>query len=490
METTQYMNATADMGLIGLGVMGENLVLNVESRGFTAAVYNRTAEKVDAFIQGRGAGKRFVGCHSLKDFVASLKRPRRVMILVKAGKPVDDVIASLLPLLEQGDIIIDGGNSYWPDTTRRCRDLTAKGILYVGSGVSGGEEGALKGPSMMPGGNPAAWPHIQPIFQAIAAKVNETEVACDWVGDEGAGHFIKMVHNGIEYGDMQIICEAYHVMREVLGMTAPEIGDVFAEWNKGELASYLIEITASIFIMKDPSGGYVVDKILDVAGQKGTGRWTVVDGLEVGEPITLIAEAVFARNISALKEERLAAASVLKPALNRHAVERAQTLAALKDAVLAAKILSYTQGFAMIDAMAKAQGWQINKGAVALMWRAGCIIRSVFLGNIRDAFDRNPELKSLLLDPWFTERIHRTQAGLRRVLKEGITAGIPLPAMSTSLAYFDGYRSAELPANLLQAQRDYFGAHTYERIDGPRGVFHHTNWTGEGGSTTSSSYNA
>ena len=485
------MAATADFGLIGLGVMGENLVLNVESRGFTAAVYNRTTDKVDAFINGRGAGKRFVGCTSLEQFVAALKRPRKIMILVKAGKPVDQVIESLLPHLEQGDIIIDGGNSYWPDTTRRCRELTAKGILYVGSGVSGGEEGALKGPSMMPGGNPAAWPHIAPIFQAIAAKVNDKEVACDWVGDEGAGHFIKMVHNGIEYGDIQVICEAYHLTRDVLGMQPAEIAATFDKWNEGDLSSYLIEITAAIFKVKDDaSGDYMVNKILDVAGQKGTGRWTVVDGLEVGEPITLIAEAVFARNISALKDERVAVAAAYPPLPAGPAVDREKFLAALHDAVLTAKMISYAQGFAMIDAMAKAQGWNINKGGVALMWRAGCIIRSVFLGRIRDAFANNPSLKSLLLDPWFQSKITTCQKGLRTVLSEAIQRGIPTPALSTAMAYFDGYRNANLPANLLQAQRDYFGAHTYERTDRPRGEFHHTNWTGEGGTTTAASYNA
>ena len=485
------MAATADFGLIGLGVMGENLVLNVESRGFTAAVYNRTTDKVEAFINGRGAGKRFVGCTSLEQFVAALKRPRKIMILVKAGKPVDQVIESLLPHLEQGDIIIDGGNSYWPDTTRRCRELTAKGILYVGSGVSGGEEGALKGPSMMPGGNPAAWPHIAPIFQAIAAKVNDKEVACDWVGDEGAGHFIKMVHNGIEYGDIQVICEAYHLMRDVLGMKPAEIGATFDKWNQGDLSSYLIEITAAIFKVKDDAtGDYMVNKILDVAGQKGTGRWTVVDGLEVGEPITLIAEAVFARNISALKDERVAVAGAYPQLPAGPGIDREKFLAALHDAVLTAKMISYAQGFAMIDAMAKAQGWKINKGGVALMWRAGCIIRSVFLGRIRDAFASNPNLKSLLLDPWFQTKITGCQTGLRTVLVEAIQRGIPTPALSTALAYFDGYRNANLPANLLQAQRDYFGAHTYERTDRPRGEFHHTNWTGEGGTTTAASYNA
>lgn len=485
------MSGSADFGLIGLGVMGENLVLNVESRGFTAAVYNRTTAKVDEFLAGRGKGKRFIGAHTMEEFVKSLKRPRKAMILVKAGKPVDDVIAQLLPLLEEGDIIIDGGNSYWPDTTRRCRELKDKKILYVGSGVSGGEEGALKGPSLMPGGNEAAWPHIAPIFKAIAARVNDKEVACDWVGDEGAGHFVKMVHNGIEYGDIQVICEAYHLMRELLGMSAAEIGVIFKQWNSGDLESYLIEITGDILTKIDTdTGKAVVDQILDVAGQKGTGRWTVIDALELGQPITLMAEAVFSRSLSAFKDERIAASRAFADGPRISITDRKPFLDALRDAVLASKMVSYAQGFSMIEAAAKQNGWKLNRGSIALMWRAGCIIRSAFLGKIRDAYDQNPGLKNLLLDPWFTERLLGAQSGWRRVVSAAALSGIPVPAFSSALAYFDGYRCANLPANLLQAQRDYFGAHTYERIDKPRGQFFHTNWTGEGGSTTSSSYNA
>ncbi len=481
----------ADFGLIGLGVMGENLVLNVESKGFTAAVYNRTTEKVDDFINGRGKGKNFIGCHSIEDFVASLERPRKAMILVKAGKPVDMVIESLLPHLEEGDIIIDGGNSYWPDSTRRTKELKEKGILFVGTGVSGGEEGALKGPSMMPGGDERAWKSIQPIFQAIAAKVNDKEVACDWVGDEGAGHFVKMVHNGIEYGDIQVICEAYHLMKDVLGMEADEIGDTFREWNSGDLESYLIEITGDIFKTKDPETGKpMVDMILDVAGQKGTGRWTVVDGLELGQPITLIAEAVFSRNISAMKDHRVEASKVLKANGTKVDADKKEMLEAIRSAVLASKMVSYAQGFQMIEEAGKENSWKLNKGAIALMWRAGCIIRSSFLGNIRDAFDNNPDLSNLLLDPWFTKRITECIPGWRKVVAAAVTTGVPVPAISSALAYYDSFRTESLPANLLQAQRDYFGAHTYERTDKPRGEYFHTNWTGEGGSTTASSYNA
>lgn len=485
------MSATADFGLIGLGVMGENLVLNVERNGFTAAVYNRTTSKVDDFINGRGKGKKFVGSHTVEEFVAALKRPRKIMILVKAGKPVDMVIESLLPHLEKGDIVIDGGNSYWPDSTRRTRELKERGILFVGTGVSGGEEGALWGPSLMPGGNPEAWPHIKEIFQAIAADVNEKEVACDWVGDEGGGHFVKMVHNGIEYGDIQIICEAYHLMRAVLGMDPDEISAVFKRWNKGRLDSYLIEITGEILAKKDDeSGKPMIDLILDTAGQKGTGRWTVVDGLELGQPVTLMAEAVFARNLSAMKDERVDASKHFHPPGISPPVDKEQFIDGLEKALLASKIVSYAQGFQMIDAMAAQQGWNLNKGAIALMWRAGCIIRSAFLGDIRDAFEADPGLKNLMLAPWFRERIQEAETGWRRVVAAAVMNGIPAPAFSTALAYYDGYRSENLPANLLQAMRDYFGAHTYERIDKPRNEFFHTNWTGEGGSTTASAYQA
>ncbi|MEO8376112.1 MAG: decarboxylating NADP(+)-dependent phosphogluconate dehydrogenase [Candidatus Sumerlaeota bacterium] len=485
------MAGTADFGLIGLGVMGENLVLNVESRGFTAAVFNRTVEKVDDFIKGRGAGKKFIGCHSLQEFADSLKSPRKIMILVKAGDPVDQTISHLLPYLQAGDIIIDGGNSYWPDTNRRCKALKEKGILFVGSGVSGGEEGALKGPSLMPGGNEAAWPHIKPIFQAIAARVSDTEVACDWVGDDGAGHFVKMVHNGIEYGDIQVICEAYHLMKGLLGMSTEEIGKTFTEWNSGDLESYLIEITSEIFKVKDKdASGYVVDNILDVAGQKGTGRWTVTDAMELGQPITLIAEAVFSRSLSALKDQRVEASKILTGPTIIKPADKAAFLAAIRDGLLASKLVSYAQGFSMIEAAGREFKWKLNRGSIALMWRAGCIIRSSFLGKIRDAYAKNPNLTNLLLDPWFTERLTKTQDGWRKVIAAAVTSGVPVPAFSTALAYYDGFRCERLPANLLQAQRDFFGAHTYERTDKPRGQFFHTNWTGEGGTTTSSTYNA
>ncbi len=485
------MSASADFGLIGLGVMGENLLLNVERNGFTASVYNRTTEKVDRFVEGRGKGKNFIGCHSIEEFVASLKKPRKAMILVKAGKPVDMVIEQLLPHLEKGDIIIDGGNSYWPDSTRRCRELKEKGILFVGTGVSGGEEGALWGPSLMPGGHEDAWPEIKPIFQAVAADVNETEVACDWVGDEGAGHFVKMVHNGIEYGDIQVICEAYHLMRDLLGMPVEEISDVFDRWNNGVLDSYLIEITRDILKVKDDeSGKPMIDLVLDAAGQKGTGRWTVRDGMELGQPITLIAEAVFSRNLSAMKDERTEASKLLDAPPRTEIPAKEDFLPALENAVFASKLVSYAQGFGMMDAAAKAHGWKLNKGAIALMWRAGCIIRSRFLGDIRDAFEQDPDLNNLMLAPFFREKIQNAEAGWRRVVATAALNGVPVPAFSTALAYYDGYRSERLPANLLQAMRDYFGAHTYERADRPRGEFFHTNWTGRGGDTTAASYNA
>ncbi len=485
------MAQQADFGLIGLGVMGENLVLNVESKGFPVAVYNRTTEKVDAFLSGRAKGRNIIGTRSIEEFVASLKPPRKAMILVKAGKPVDAVIEQLLPHLDPGDIVIDGGNSYWPDTTRRRQFLKEKGILFVGTGVSGGEEGALHGPSLMPGGDPEAWPHIQPIFQAIAAKVNEKEVACDWVGEDGAGHFVKMVHNGIEYGDIQIICEAYHLMRDLAGMTPSEMGDVFAEWNTGDLDSYLIEITSEILRKTDEETGKpAVDVILDVAGQKGTGRWTVVDGLDLGQPITLIAEAVFSRNLSSFKELREKGAAALPYRTGAQVPPREVLVPALEGAVLASKIVSYAQGFGMIDAASREYGWKLNKGSTALMWRAGCIIRSVFLGHIKEAYDADPELANLLLAPWFRDRLLAAQEGWRLVVSLAALHGLPTPAMSSALGFFDGFRCGRLPANLLQAMRDYFGAHTYERLDKPRGEFFHTNWTGQGGSTTASSYNA
>jgi 6-phosphogluconate dehydrogenase len=480
---------TADIGLIGLAVMGENLVLNMESHGYTVAVYNRTHSRVDDFLAGRARGKRIIGCHRVQELVAALKRPRKVMIMVKAGSAVDQVIEEVAPLLEPGDILIDGGNTHYPDTTRRTRTLKARGLLFIGTGVSGGEEGALRGPSIMPGGDPAAWPHVKPIFQAIAARAPDGSPCCDWVGSEGAGHYVKMVHNGIEYGDMQLIGEAYHLLSGLAGLDAAALHDVFARWNKGPLDSYLIEITGDIFGYRDPETGKpLVDLILDAAGQKGTGKWTVGSAIDLGIPLTLITEAVFARCLSAQKEERLAATGVLRGPEPRTPSDREAFVRDVEMALYASKIISYSQGFALLNAMARESGWTINNGAVALMWRGGCIIRSVFLGKIKEAFDRNPKLANLLVDPYFSAEVGRAQPGWRRAVAAGVAGGIPLPAMSAALAYFDGYRSARLPANLLQAQRDYFGAHTYERVDRPRGQFFHTNWTGRGGSTASTTY--
>jgi 6-phosphogluconate dehydrogenase len=483
--------ATADVGLIGLAVMGENLVLNMESHGYVVAVFNRTLARVDDFLAHRAKGKRIIGCHSVKELVAALKRPRKVMMMVKAGPAVDQVIEEVAPLLEPGDILIDGGNTHYPDTTRRTRAMKERGLLYVGTGVSGGEEGALRGPSIMPGGDSTAWPHLKPIFQAIAAKAPDGSPCCDWVGNEGAGHYVKMVHNGIEYGDMQLIGESYHLLRALAGLDASELHDVFARWNKGPLDSYLIEITRDIFGYRDPETGKpLVELILDAAGQKGTGKWMVGSATELGIPLTLITEAVFARCLSAQKDERVAAAKVLKgPELAKGSVgDREAFLRDVEMALYASKIISYAQGFALLRAMAKESGWTINNGAVALMWRGGCIIRSVFLGKIKEAFDRNPQLTNLMIDPYFAGELERAEPGWRRAVGAGVTNGIPLPAMSSALAYFDGYRSAWLPANLLQAQRDYFGAHTYERVDRPRGQFFHTNWTGRGGTTASTTY--
>ncbi len=483
--------ATTDMGLIGLAVMGENLVLNMESHGYAVAVYNRTPARVDDFVAGRAKGKRIVGCHSVQELVAALKRPRKLMMMVKAGPAVDQVIEEVAPLLEPGDILIDGGNTHYPDTTRRTKALKERGLLFIGTGVSGGEEGALKGPSIMPGGDPAAWPHVKPIFQNIAAKAPDGSPCCDWVGSEGAGHYVKMVHNGIEYGDMQLIGEAYDLLRRVAGLGTDDLHEVFARWNRGHLDSYLIEITRDIFGYRDPeSGRPLVDLILDAAGQKGTGKWTVNSALDLASPLTLVTEAVFARCLSAQKDERVAAASVLKGPEPRFTGEKKAFIDDVEMALYASKIVSYAQGFALMTAMANESGWTINSGAVALMWRGGCIIRSVFLGKIKEAFDRNPKLTNLLVDPYFAEEVQRVQAGWRRAVSTGVLCGIPLPAMSSALAYFDGYRCGRLPANLLQAQRDYFGAHTYERVDRPRGQFFHTNWTGRGGTTASTTYNA
>ncbi len=480
--------AKADIGLIGLAVMGENLVLNMESKGFTVAVYNRTVEKVDKFVAGRGAGKNFIGCHSIEELCANLERPRKVMMLVKAGQPVDDFIEQILPHLEPGDIIIDGGNSHFPDTIRRTEYVESKGMLYIGTGVSGGEEGALKGPSIMPGGSPAAWDAVKPIFQKISAHTEAGEPCCDWVGENGAGHFVKMVHNGIEYGDMQMICETYQMMKEGLGMSNGEMHEVLAQWNESELDSYLIEITRDILGYTSEEGEAVVDVILDTAGQKGTGKWTAVAALDVGQPLTLIGEAVFARCLSALKEERVEASRVLGGPDVKFDGDKAELVNDLKQALYASKIVSYAQGYQLMRAAAGEYGWNLNNGGIALMWRGGCIIRSVFLGKIKEAFDTNPDLVNLLLDPFFKDAVENAQASWRRVVMKAVELGIPMPAISAALAYYDGYRAARLPANLLQAQRDYFGAHTYERVDKPRGEFFHTNWTGRGGDTSASTY--
>ncbi len=482
------MSELKDIGLIGLAVMGENLVLNMESKGFGVAVFNRTVSKVDNFINGRGKGKNIKGCHSLEEFVNSLKKPRKIMLMVKAGQAVDDFIEQLIPLLEPGDIIIDGGNSHFPDTIRRTKYVESKGLLYIGTGVSGGEEGALKGPSMMPGGSPQAWQHVKEIFQSICAKTPEGEPCCDWVGENGAGHFVKMVHNGIEYGDMQMICETYSLMKQGLGMTNEEMHQVFAEWNEGELNSYLIEITRDILAYKDEEGNYVVDLILDTAGQKGTGKWTVISALDEGQPLTAVAEAVFARCLSALKEERVKASNILQGKVSKFDGDRKAFINDLRKALYASKIVSYAQGYQLMRSAAKTYSWNLNYGGIALMWRGGCIIRSVFLGKIKEAFDKNPGLENLLLDPFFAQLVNDTQDNWRRVVASAVQMGIPVPAISSALCYFDGYRSAWLPANLLQAQRDYFGAHTYERVDRPRGEFFHTNWTGHGGTTSASTY--
>jgi len=481
------MENLADIGLIGLAVMGENLVLNMESKGFTVAVYNRTVSKVDDFVTGRGKGKKFIGTHSVEELCKSLKRPRKVMMLVKAGQAVDDFIEQIIPFLESGDVIIDGGNTHFPDTIRRTAYVESKGLLYIGTGVSGGEEGALRGPSMMPGGSPAAWPLVKPIFQSISAKADGAP-CCDWVGENGAGHFVKMVHNGIEYGDMQLICEVYQIMKDLLGMSAQEMHEVFKEWNEGELDSYLIEITRDILAYKNEAGEVVVDKILDTAGQKGTGKWTGVAALDLGIPLTLIGEAVFARCLSAQKEERVIASKQLtgpKPAFTS---DKTAFINDLKNALYASKIVSYAQGYLLMREAAKEYKWNLNNGGIALMWRGGCIIRSVFLGKIKEAFDRNPELTNLLLDPFFKEKVLSSQESWRKVITAAMMNGIPVPALCSALNYFDGYRAERLPANLLQAQRDYFGAHTYERIDKPRGEYFHTNWTGRGGDTAASTY--
>ena len=483
-------DASCDIGLIGLAVMGQNLVLNMNDHGFKVAVFNRTVSKVDDFVAHEAKGTQVVGAHSLEELAGLLKRPRRVMLMVKAGGSVDAVIEELLPHLEKDDIIIDGGNSLFTDSNRRTKDLAAKGILFIGTGVSGGEEGARNGPSIMPGGNPAAWPHVKAIFQAIAAKVEDGTPCCDWVGEDGAGHYVKMVHNGIEYGDMQLICEAYDLLRRGLGLTADELHDVFAEWNKGELDSYLIEISRDIFAKKDEDGQPLVDKILDTAGQKGTGKWTVISALDMGQPVTLIGESVFARCLSALKDERVTASKILTgPPAKASVGDRAAFIEDVRRALYCSKMISYAQGYMELTAAAKENGWNLNLGGIALMWRGGCIIRSRFLGKIKEAFDKDRKLENLLLNSFFSDVLNRYQASWRKALVHAIESGVPTPAFSTALAFFDGIRTERLPANLLQAQRDFFGAHTYERVDQPRGQFFHTNWTGHGGRVSSGTYN-
>jgi 6-phosphogluconate dehydrogenase len=484
------MEPKADIAVIGLAVMGQNLILNMNDRGFTVAAFNRTVSKVDDFLNNEAKGTNVVGARSIEEMIGLLKKPRRVMLMVKAGKPVDEFIEQLLPHLEAGDIIIDGGNSLFEDTNRRTKYVEGKGLLYIGTGVSGGEEGARHGPSIMPGGSPAAWPHVKDIFQSIAAKVEGGAPCCDWVGENGAGHYVKMIHNGIEYGDMQLICEAYNLMKTGLGMNPDEMHQVFAEWQKTELDSYLIEITRDILAYKDTDGQPLVEKILDTAGQKGTGKWTVISSQELGIPITLIAEAVYARMLSALKDERVSASKKLRGPNPVIKGDRAKFISDIRLALYASKIVSYAQGYMLMRAAAQQYGWNLNYGGIALMWRGGCIIRSVFLGDIKAAFDKNPKLTNLLLDPFFKKAIGGAHRPWRNVVAAAVKKGIPVPAMSTALAFYDGYRSERLPANLLQAQRDYFGAHTYERLDQPRGQHFHTNGTGKGGTTASGTYMA
>jgi 6-phosphogluconate dehydrogenase len=484
-------NANCDIGLIGLAVMGQNLVLNMNDHGYRVAVFNRTVSKVDEFIQHEAKGTQVVGAHSIEELIQSLKKPRRVMLMVKAGNTVDQMIDQIAPHLEKGDIIIDGGNSHYPDTNRRTKSLNEKGILYIGTGVSGGEEGARYGPSIMPGGNPEAWQHVKDIFQSIAAKVEDGTPCCDWVGEAGAGHYVKMVHNGIEYGDMQLICEAYHLLEEGLHLNAAELHEIFAEWNKGELDSFLIEITAEIFTKNDEDGKPLIGKILDTAGQKGTGKWTGISALDLGMPVTLIGEAVFARCLSAIKDERVAASKVLTgPKHSVDSVDRKTFIEDVRRALYCSKMISYAQGYMLLREAAKEEGWNLNMGGIALMWRGGCIIRSRFLAEIKKAYDKNPNLTNLLVDDFFSGVLNNYQEAWRKAIMGAVGFGVPTPAFSTALAFYDGYRTARLPANLLQAQRDFFGAHTYERVDKPRGEFFHTNWTGRGGRVSSGSYNA
>jgi len=480
----------SDIGIVGLAVMGENLVMNMESKGFSVSVYNRTTDKVKAFVEGRAKGLNITGAYTLQELVDSLKTPRMIMIMVKAGKPVDDNIEALIPLLSKGDIIIDGGNSHFPDSIRRTEYVESKGLLFIGTGVSGGEEGALKGPSIMPGGSFAAWNHVAPIFQAISATADGGAPCCDWVGSDGAGHFVKMVHNGIEYGDMQLICEAYFLMKEYLGMDADEMHEVFREWNDGVLDSYLIEITRDILAYKDEDGSAIVEKILDTAGQKGTGKWTSVASLDEGIPLTLIGEAVYARCLSAMKDERVRASAILKgpSPVGKFSGDKAVFIEDIRQALFASKIVSYAQGFALMRACSDSFKWDLNYGSIAMLWRGGCIIRSTFLSNIKEAFDKNPALDNLMLDSFFCDALAAAQDGWRRVCAAAVMNGVAIPAFASALTYYDGYRTARLPANMLQAQRDYFGAHTYERVDKPRGEMFHTNWTGEGGTTAATAY--
>lgn len=479
----------AEIGLYGLAVMGENLVMNMLSKGFTVAVSSRNPKSVERFAEGRGKGLNIIPAYNLEDFVASLEKPRKIMLMIKAGSPVDEMIEKLIPLLDEGDIIIDGGNSNFHDSIRRTKYVESKGLLFIGTGVSGGEEGALKGPSIMPGGSVAAWDHVKPVLQAIAAEVEDGSKCCDWIGADGAGHFVKMVHNGIEYGDIQLICETYQIMRDMMKMSADEMAYVFSEWNKTELDSYLIEITADILAYKDEDGNPLVDKILDTAGQKGTGKWTGITSMEEGVPLTLIAEAVYARCLSAIKAERVQASKIYPKTPVTFNQEKQAFLEDLRKALYAAKIISYAQGFALMKEAASTYNWDLNYGGIALMWRGGCIIRSVFLDKIKTAFDKNPELRNLLLDPYFIETMKGLTESWRKVVVAAMQNGIPIPALASALNYFDGYTCESLPANLLQAQRDYFGAHTYERIDRQRGEFFHTNWTGHGGKTSSTTYN-
>jgi 6-phosphogluconate dehydrogenase len=480
----------ADIGLIGLAVMGQNLVMNMNDHGFTVAVFNRTTSKVDEFMSGPAKGSKVIGTHSLQEFFSKLKRPRKVMLMVKAGEAVDQFIDMCLPFMEKGDIIIDGGNSHYPDSNRRTDMLREKGMIFIGAGISGGEEGARHGPSIMPGGNKDGWKHVKPIFQSICAKADNGEPCCDWVGEQGSGHYVKMVHNGIEYGDMQLICEAYNMMKTGLGLSAREMHDVFKEWNTKELDSYLIEITSHIFSCDDSDGQPLVEKILDVAGQKGTGKWTAINSFDLGMPLTLISESVYARCLSSLKEERVRASRVLKGPEPKITGNKQDYINAIRNALYASKIISYAQGFMLMREASKEFKWDLNFGAIAMMWRGGCIIRSRFLGNIKQAYDKNPQLENLLLDDFFIKEISNAQNGWRKAVSKAAECGIPVPCFSTALSFFDGYRTARLPANLLQAQRDFFGAHTYERVDRPRGEFFHTNWTGRGGEISSTQYSA